>query len=128
MKVKKMVKKKTGKMKTKVKGKKLSKMKPWLKGGLIGISILLILIIIMKISFFQCPNDEFIMGAEENCSFIYNIIYYFISFVGLSIFFGGTLNLSSFGIIGIYKFYIISFMVFFLWGVLIGWIYGRFKK
>jgi hypothetical protein len=108
--------------------KNTGKMKPWLKGGLTGIAVFLLLALIMKISSSPCNYDNFIVGGESNCSSIYNAIYYSIAFIGLSIFFGGTLNISSFGPVGIYKFWIISFLAFFLWGAIIGWIIQKIKS
>lgn len=111
----------------KMKMKNTNKMKPWLKGGLIGLGIWLILIVIFIFSSSFCVSftaiDEPIsVGGSPDCPIINSISLYLIYFFGLIIFFGPASGPSF--MMGLF----VSPIVFFLWGALIGWIYGRFKK
>jgi len=107
-------------------------MKTWLKVGLIGLAVWLVLIILhvvgANIGTNPCAGTEY-LGEGYSCytPFQENIMFVisFVGFIGPTI--GGT-PLGTFGPTGVLLFYIGSALTFFLWGALIGFIIQKIRK
>tara|TARA_Y100000310_G_C20696541_1_gene826102 strand:+ start:724 stop:1080 length:357 start_codon:yes stop_codon:yes gene_type:complete len=107
----------------------------WLKGGIITLSIWIVLILVFNISgsIVECnlPTDEF--GDEFVGAPCWNnsqeIVIDIITVVALPIMFiGANPNVSTVGPDGVRLFYVGSAVIFVLWGVLVGWIVGKVKS
>lgn len=110
---------------------KQQKKRYWLRGGIIGIIIWLVLIGLFNISglFFDCGATTY-LGEGASCwNIVQEIIitiFYILSFPFIIL--GANPNLSSVGPSGVLWFWIGSFISFVLWGLIIGFIYSKIKN
>ena len=108
-----------------------NKMKTWLKVGLIGLAVWLVLIILhiigANIGTNPCEIEYPGEGASCYTGFQESVmlVIYFVGFIGGML---GSPVLSTFGPTGVLLFYIGSALTFFLWGALIGFIIQKIRK
>ena len=106
-------------------------MKTWLKVGLIGLAVWLVLVILhiigANIGTNPCSEEFPMPGASCYTSFQESVmsIIYSVGFIGGIL---GSPVLSTFGSRGVLLFYIGSALTFFLWGALIGFIIQKIRK
>tara|TARA_Y100000310_G_scaffold27933_1_gene26558 strand:- start:1045 stop:1398 length:354 start_codon:yes stop_codon:yes gene_type:complete len=108
---------------------------PWKKGGVIGFLIWVLLGLIFYVSglFMTCslPTDEFGIPPDGMACWnsIQSIIITILFFLSLPFtMIGATPNESTAGPLMVKLFWIGSAISLALWGMLIGWIYGKIKK
>lgn len=106
-------------------------METWIKGGLWGMGVWLVLIILFfigaNIGTLPCGIKDPLEGASCYTP-IQNSLMLVISFVGFIGLLIGSPNLSSVGPSGVLLFYLGSALTFFLWGALIGFIVQKIRK
>jgi len=99
------------------------------KGFVIGVIIWLIVIVFFKVSGLMSP-EEIPIGLEGYCGYnsFQDSILKALFIIGFPLIFLGGPCLSTIGPTGVWGFWIGSFISFILWGLLIGWIYGKIKS
>ena len=108
-------------------------MKTWLKVGLIGLAIWLVLVILYisgaNIGTNPCENGFPPPGASCHTNFQESVMstIYAVGFIG-GMLGNPVLSGGSSGLIGVLLFYIGSALTFFLWGALIGFIVQKIRK
>jgi len=100
-------------------------MKAWLKGGLIGIVLFLILLIISVILYYTSSSDMRELALLGPGIVLMLIEFLFRKLFGLSVAGAGTIMGMS---MPYSVFLIINASFLFILGALIGWLIGRFKK
>ena len=93
-------------------------MKAWLKGGLIGLGVWVVLMIIFAIFGAQCLTQDGLEGAPIGFSCL-TLVQKIVKDIT------DSLSFNFLSIPGHVNFY--SFIFFFLWGAVIGWIVGKMK-
>ena len=109
-------------------------MKVWIKNGLIGLGIWLVLVILFFVGA-NIGENRCLAGGVESLegracyTSFQQIVILIIAFAGfLGLLLAGSPVLSSFGPTGILIFFFGTALTFFLWGVVIGFIIKKIRK